>query len=82
VTGRTKVSEGCRHCYAERFAERWRGIPGHHYENMHDLHLRPERLELPLNWRRPARRLDGREWRESPPMANTGDGDLAQESLS
>src|SRR5450756_3081187 len=55
VTGCTKVSEGCRHCYAERFAERWRGIAGHHYELGFDLQLRPERLELPLHWRRPRR---------------------------
>jgi protein gp37 len=55
VTGCTKVSEGCRHCYAERFAERWRGIPGHHYEHGFDLQLRPGRLELPLHWRRPRR---------------------------
>ena len=50
VTGCTKVSEGCRHCYAERFAERWRGIPRHHYEHGFDLQLRPKRLELPLRW--------------------------------
>jgi len=55
VTGCTKVSEGCRHCYAERFAERWRGIAGHHYERGFDLQLRPERLDLPLHWRRPRR---------------------------
>ena len=55
VTGCTKVSEGCRHCYAERFAERWRGIIGHHYEHGFDLQLRPERLELPLHWRQPRR---------------------------
>ena len=55
ATGCTKVSEGCRHCYAERFAERWRGIAGHHYEHGFDLQLRPERLELPLHWRRPRR---------------------------
>src|SRR5674476_899085 len=55
VTGCTKVSEGCRHCYAERFAERWRGIAGHHYELGFDLQLRPERLDLPLHWRRPRR---------------------------
>ena len=53
ITGCTKVSEGCRHCYAERIAERWRGIAGHHYERGFDLQLRPERLELPLRWRRP-----------------------------
>ena len=53
VTGCTHVSAGCAHCYAERFAERWRGIPGHHYEHGFDLMLRPERLELPLHWKAP-----------------------------
>ncbi len=55
VTGCTKVSEGCRHCYAERFAERWRGIPGHYYEHGFDLQLRPRRLAVPLHWKRPRR---------------------------
>ena len=50
VTGCTKVSEGCRHCYAERFAERFRGVPGHPFEQGFDLRLWPERLELPLRW--------------------------------
>lgn len=55
VTGCSKVSPGCAHCYAETFAERWRGIPGHHYEQGFDLRLWPERLEQPLHWRRPRR---------------------------
>jgi protein gp37 len=53
VTGCDKVSPGCAHCYAETFAERWRGIPGHPYEQGFDLKLWPSRLELPLNWKRP-----------------------------
>lgn len=53
VTGCTKVSPGCAHCYAETFAERFRGVPGHPYENGFDLQLRPERLDLPLTWKRP-----------------------------
>jgi len=53
VTGCTPVSDGCRHCYAQRFADRWRGLAGHHYEHGFDLMLRPERLELPLRWRTP-----------------------------
>jgi len=52
VTGCTKVSPGCDHCYAETFAERWRGIPGHHFENGFDVTLRPERLDQPLRWKR------------------------------
>src|SRR4051794_25394306 len=53
VTGCDKVSPGCAHCYAETFAERWRGIPGHPYEQGFDLRLWPERLEQPLRWKRP-----------------------------
>lgn len=55
VTGCTKVSPGCDHCYAETFAERWRGTPGHHFENGFDLTLRPERLGQPIRWTRPRR---------------------------
>lgn len=53
VTGCDKVSPGCAHCYAETFAERWRGIPGHPYEQGFDLRLWPERLDYPLRWKRP-----------------------------
>jgi protein gp37 len=55
VTGCTKVSPGCAHCYAETFAERFRGVAGHPYERGFDLQLRPDRLELPLTWTRPRR---------------------------
>lgn len=53
VTGCTKISPGCDHCYAERFAERFRGVEGHPYEVGFDLSLRPERLSQPLKWRTP-----------------------------
>ena len=53
ITGCTKVSPGCKHCYAETFAERWRSIPGHHFEQGFDLRLWPGRLELPLTWKKP-----------------------------
>ena len=53
VTGCTKITRGCDNCYAERFAERFRGVAGHPFENGFDLTLRPERLEQPLAWRRP-----------------------------
>ena len=53
VTGCSRVSAGCLHCYAETFAERWRGVPGHPYEQGFDLRLWPDRLEQPLKWRRP-----------------------------
>src|SRR6186713_1744487 len=55
VRGCTKVSPGCKHCYAETFAERWRGIPGHPYEQGFDLRLVPEKLSEPLRWARPRR---------------------------
>jgi protein gp37 len=51
VTGCTKISDGCDHCYAERFSERFRGTIGHPFENGFDLTLRPERLRQPLLWR-------------------------------
>jgi protein gp37 len=53
ATGCSKVSPGCAHCYAETFAERWRGVPGHPYEQGFDLKLWPQRLDIPLRWRRP-----------------------------
>lgn len=55
VTGCTKVSPGCKHCYAERFAERFRGVPGHPFEFGFDLRLWPERLTQPIKWRAPRR---------------------------
>lgn len=55
VTGCTRVSPGCDHCYALTFAERFRGVAGHPYEQGFDLKLWPERLEMPLHWKRPRR---------------------------
>lgn len=55
VTGCTQVSAGCDHCYALTFAERFRGVPNHPYEQGFDLRLWPERLALPLTWRKPRR---------------------------
>ncbi len=53
VTGCDQVSPGCAHCYAKTFAERWRGTPGHPYEQGFDLKLWPGRLGQPLRWARP-----------------------------
>ena len=53
VTGCTKVSPGCAHCYAETFAERFRGLPGHPFEQGFDLKLWPERLAKPFTWKKP-----------------------------
>src|SRR5215831_4104710 len=55
VTGCTKVSPGCKYCYALTFAERFRGTPGHPFEQGFDLRLWPQRLGLPLAWKRPKR---------------------------
>jgi len=55
VTGCTKITRGCDFCYAERFSERFRGVPGHPFESGFDLKLRPERLTQPLSWRQPRR---------------------------
>lgn len=55
VRGCVKVSPGCKHCYAETFAERWRGLPNHPYGQGFDLRLVPEKLEEPLHWRKPRR---------------------------
>ena len=53
VRGCTKVSPGCKHCYAETFAERFRGVKGHPYEQGFDLRLVPGKLAEPLRWRVP-----------------------------
>jgi protein gp37 len=52
VTGCTKISAGCDNCYAERFSERFRGVPGHPFEHGFDLLLRPERVTQPLSWKK------------------------------
>jgi protein gp37 len=53
VRGCTKISPGCKHCYAERFAERFRGIKGHPFEQGFDIRLVPEKLSDPLRWNEP-----------------------------
>lgn len=53
VRGCTKISPGCKHCYAETFAERFRGVRGHPYEQGFDLKLIPEKLGEPLKWSSP-----------------------------
>ena len=53
VRGCTKISEGCRHCYAETFAERFRGVSGHPYEFGFDLRIVTEKLGEPLRWSTP-----------------------------
>jgi protein gp37 len=53
VRGCTKVSPGCKHCYAEAFAERFRGVKGHPYQNGFDLQLVPNKLFDPFEWATP-----------------------------
>ncbi|MDP9150529.1 MAG: phage Gp37/Gp68 family protein [Myxococcota bacterium] len=53
VTGCDKISPGCKHCYAERMAERLEAMGQANYKNGFDLTLQPQMLELPLRWKRP-----------------------------
>ena len=53
VRGCDKISPGCKHCYAEVFAERFRGVPGHPYEQGFDPRIVPEKLAEPLRWQTP-----------------------------
>ena len=53
IRGCVKVSPGCKHCYAETFAERFRGVAGHAYEQGFDPRLGPEMLDVPLRRRKP-----------------------------
>lgn len=55
VRGCTKISPGCKNCYAETFAERFRGVPNHPFEQGFDVRLVPEKLSAPLKWRKPLR---------------------------
>lgn len=53
VRGCTKISPGCAHCYAEVFAERFRDVPNHPFEEGFDLRLVPKKLGEPLKWKDP-----------------------------
>ena len=53
VTGCTKVSPGCAHCYAERMSRRLEAMGQRNYRNGFDLTLQPHMLDLPLRWRKP-----------------------------
>ncbi|MDX9971956.1 MAG: phage Gp37/Gp68 family protein [FCB group bacterium] len=55
VTGCTKVSPGCKHCYAERMAKRLQAMGQTSYANGFKLTLQEHNLELPLSWKRPQR---------------------------
>jgi protein gp37 len=53
VTGCTKVSPGCKHCYAERMAQRLQAMGQRNYASGFELTLQPHMLELPLSWKKP-----------------------------
>ena len=53
VTGCTKISPGCKYCYAKRMAERLRAMRQANYANGFALTLQPHMLELPLRWKKP-----------------------------
>jgi protein gp37 len=53
VRGCSKISPGCKNCYAERFAERFRGVPGHPFEQGFDVRFVPEKIPEPLLWKSP-----------------------------
>ena len=53
VTGCTKVSPGCKHCYAERFANRLKMMGNPRYKNGFQSTLHPDLLSIPLRWRQP-----------------------------
>ncbi len=55
VTGCTKISAGCRFCYAERMAERLQAMGQRNYRNGFRVTLQPQLLERPLDWKRPQR---------------------------
>src|SRR5208283_4523053 len=55
VTGCTKISPGCKHCYAERLAKRLKAMGQINYRNGFDVTLQPQMLELPLRWKSPKR---------------------------
>ena len=54
VTGCTKISHGCKHCYAERMARRLRAMGAPKYRNGFSVTLHPETVALPLAWKKPA----------------------------
>src|SRR6187551_2666023 len=55
VTGCTKISAGCKHCYAERMAKRLQAMGVSQYANGFELTLQPAMLEVPRHWKKPRR---------------------------
>jgi protein gp37 len=55
VTGCTKISPGCKNCYAERLAKRLKAMGQPNYRNGFRVTLQPQMVELPLRWKSPKR---------------------------
>lgn len=55
VTGYTKISPGCQHCYAERLAKRLQAMGQSRYAHGFRVTLQDDLLDLPLRWRTPRR---------------------------
>lgn len=55
VTGCTKISDGCRNCYAARMAKRLHAMGNHRYRNGFNVTLHHDLIELPLRWKTPRR---------------------------
>jgi protein gp37 len=55
VTGCSKISPGCKHCYAEKMANRLKAMDQANYRNGFELTLQPQMLDLPLHWKTPKR---------------------------
>lgn len=53
VTGCTKISPGCKHCYAERMARRLKAMGVHQYRNGFELTLQPDAMDVPRRWKKP-----------------------------
>src|ERR1051325_8701727 len=53
IRGCVKISPGCKNCYASTFAERFRGVAGHPYEQGFDPRLAPHKLVDPFRWAKP-----------------------------
>lgn len=53
VTGCTKISQGCKHCYAERMARRLEAMGAERYRNGFQVTLHPDSLDVPRRWRQP-----------------------------
>ncbi len=55
VTGCSKISPGCKHCYAERLSKRLQAMGQPNYRNGFEVTLQPRALDLPLRWKSPRR---------------------------